>query len=50
MALARSPEGGSPPPPDLGARFSQKRVWFIWPPVEFRQCRSDINATLFVSN
>jgi hypothetical protein len=27
-----APEGGSPPPALLGARFSQKRVWLRWPP------------------
>lgn len=32
MDLAREPEGGSPPPWALGARFSQKRVWLVWPP------------------
>jgi hypothetical protein len=32
ILVARAPDGGSPPPWDLGARFSQKRVWFVWPP------------------
>lgn len=32
MAVANWPVGGSPPPEDLGARFSQKREWLIWPP------------------
>lgn len=31
MASASAPDGGTPPPADLGARFSQKREWFKWP-------------------
>jgi hypothetical protein len=32
MALDSAPDGGSPPPWFLGARFSQKSVWFVCPP------------------
>ena len=46
MALAKSPDGGSPPPFDLGARFSQKRVWFVWPPKRLGQYCRATNAAL----
>lgn len=38
MALERLPLGGSPPPWDLGARFSQKSVWFVCPPKRKEDC------------
>lgn len=46
MALERLPLGGSPPPWDLGARFSQKSVWFVCPPKKERRLR--VSAFLFV--
>jgi hypothetical protein len=32
MAFASSPVGSPPPPLPLGARFSQKMLWFTCPP------------------
>lgn len=42
MALERLPLGGSPPPCDLGARFSQKSVWFVCPPRKERRLRVSV--------
>lgn len=42
MALERLPLGGSPPPWDLGARFSQKSVWFVCPPRKERRLRVSV--------
>lgn len=42
MALERLPLGGSPPPWDLGARFSQKSVWFVCPPKKERRLRVSV--------
>ena len=34
MSVRSSPVGSPPPPLPAGARFSQKMLWLMWPPVE----------------
>lgn len=46
MALERLPLGGSPPPWDLGARFSQKSVWFVCPPTRKEDCGCQFSFVL----